>query len=168
MKRLQIQDLPSDDILDKAGWLYADIFLGLMIVFLATVTFTPTIQNQKPLLQQSSARNQGAIPNSSIYAEGLAISSVTPDINQIKNGISNFIKSISLPSNSKITYFEVVGHFNAQSETSQQGMSRAIKFALDLKSQDPALMNSIPIGISSSSATPDSEVTLKVTFGSNK
>ena len=33
-------DRDADDTL-LAGWMYADLFLGLMVVFLATVTFIP-------------------------------------------------------------------------------------------------------------------------------
>ena len=31
----------GEDVTNQAGWMYADLFLGLMVVFLATVTFIP-------------------------------------------------------------------------------------------------------------------------------
>ena len=33
----------GDEILDKAGWMYADLFLALMVIFLATISFVPSL-----------------------------------------------------------------------------------------------------------------------------
>ena len=33
----------AEDATEQAGWMYADLFLGLMVIFLATISFVPTI-----------------------------------------------------------------------------------------------------------------------------
>ena len=41
MKRTNLRKAP-EDTLKLAGWMYADMLLGLMVIFLATVSFLPT------------------------------------------------------------------------------------------------------------------------------
>jgi hypothetical protein len=31
----------GEDVTEKAGWMYADLFLALMVIFLATISFVP-------------------------------------------------------------------------------------------------------------------------------
>ena len=33
----------TEEVLDKAGWMYADLFLALMVIFLATISFVPSL-----------------------------------------------------------------------------------------------------------------------------
>ena len=46
----------QEDTTAQAGWMYADLFLALMVVFLATISFVPTFNGNSNLVN----KNQGS------------------------------------------------------------------------------------------------------------
>ena len=60
--RLHEASTLDDDMSDKAGWMYADLFLALMVIFLATISFVPEIkaanENSNQVRIQSSKVKQ--------------------------------------------------------------------------------------------------------------
>ena len=38
----------GEDVTEKAGWMYADLFLALMVIFLATISFVPNTRTAPP------------------------------------------------------------------------------------------------------------------------
>ena len=57
--------ISDDDMSDKAGWLYADLFLALMVIFLATISFVPEIR------QVGEDSNSVRIQSSTMEREGI-------------------------------------------------------------------------------------------------
>ena len=45
MKTRIVKAHEEEDATEQAGWLFADSFLALMIIFLATISFVPDINN---------------------------------------------------------------------------------------------------------------------------
>ena len=62
----------EEDMTGLAGWMYTDLLLALMVVFLATISFVPTINGRTPKVETSltdmtSLRYQN--PLSAVYQE---------------------------------------------------------------------------------------------------
>lgn len=39
--RRRVEEIEAEDATLLAGWMYADLLLGLMVIFLATISFVP-------------------------------------------------------------------------------------------------------------------------------
>ena len=80
MRKRQEEGKTEDSTL-LAGWMYADLFLAMMVIFLATVTFIPEYIGNLDQTATNSAYNY-----QEIYKKPLA---VVLDINQPQLGFEN-------------------------------------------------------------------------------
>ena len=57
LRKFRMQDSEiqehEEDLLGLAGWMYADLFLALMVIFLATISFVPALVHNPVLKPQA-------------------------------------------------------------------------------------------------------------------
>lgn len=142
-----------------AGWMYADLFLALMVVFLATVTFIPEYLGR---LDQSATNS--AFVYQEIYKEPMVVVYEGFDGNLIKRDINAFLKSERLTNDSKIIYVQVVGSYDPKMEDRIVAIERAQQFSkkLDLFLVDYFANPSTTL--STTTSIPKNRVVVKFTF----
>jgi hypothetical protein len=89
-----------EDASHLAGWMYADLLLALMVIFLATISFVPNFTNSSAAVttqikQISSGYN---------YNRGLSLVYNGFDSNLIMKDIENFKVKEGLPADAEIIY----------------------------------------------------------------
>lgn len=127
MRKTRTPQLEEEDATSMGGWLFADSFLALMVIFLATISFVPAIGGTT-----ANNSNIGAIGGKN-YVKGLNLVYDNFDINQIKLDISEFEKNEGLPPGSTVAYAKVVAGFNPKVETFDDGRFKAILFATKIQ-----------------------------------
>jgi hypothetical protein len=147
----------SSDTSFLAGWMYADLFLALMVVFLATISFVPAYL--------SSANKVNSSYNYvKIYHEPLIVFYDSFDAKLLKNDIDYFLKTRGLPNTTDAIYAQVIGGYAKDTEDSTVAIQRALRFSQEIDASGiPALAN-VSTTLSSSSTLAPGRVALKLTF----
>ena len=118
----------EEDATHQGGWLFADSFLALMVIFLATISFVPSLGGGL-----TGTGNIGNIAGGN-YVKGLNIAYEKFDAAQIQKDIEGFIIAEKLPRSSKVLFAKIVGGFNPATENEEDGKFRALIFSANLKS----------------------------------
>ena len=123
-RRIRIEE---EDATSQAGWLFADSFLALMVIFLATISFVPALTSGVVMGSGSVGKIAG-----SNYITGLVLTYDKFDAVAIERDVAAFIKNENLSPNSEVMYARIVGGYTA-SEGSDAGKVRAIEVSVKLK-----------------------------------
>jgi len=153
-----------EDILPQAGWMYADLFLALTVIFLATISFVPEY-GQIGDFNATKSINPGVNTATSFnYAKGYTLLVPLDKYDQVENKVSEFLAQEKLDSSTEIIFAQIVGGFNPQSEKPNDGQIRAIKFAVELNKFYPKLLLNAQRFIDSSPTIAPGNVALRLTF----
>lgn len=140
------------------GWLFADSFLALMIIFLATISFIPAFGG--------AVTNSGNVGNigGNNYVRGLNLVYETFDVNKIETDLASYYRKEGLSATSQILYAKVVGGFDGKSENEEDGRFRALIFAAKLKKFEVAPFTNAKVDLGSSSLLKPSQIVLRLTI----
>ncbi len=158
----------EEDMSEKAGWMYADLFLALMVVFLATISFVPEIrasdENANQVRIQSSKIKQSTNFN---FDRGLTLLLKTPDGKLVSSKIRSFLAEENLPSDAQVVFMKVIGGFDATPGSDSDATTRAIKYGMQLKKDNPVLFSNSTLSVDISKSVPSDRVALVLTFSGN-
>ena len=140
-KRIQIEE---EDVTSQAGWLFADSFLGLMVIFLATISFVPALTTGVV----TGSGSVGKIAGSN-YIKGLVLTYNKLDIEKIQQDIAAYITNEKLSPTSEVIYARIVGGYKA-SEGVDAGNVRAIEVSVQLKKSGMSYFENTSIDLSAS------------------
>jgi hypothetical protein len=154
----------QEDILPQAGWMYADLFLALTVIFLATISFVPAF-SQGQVLNGVDNSDVGVNTATSFnYSKGYTLLVPTDKFEQVPAKVSEFLKQEKLDSNTEIIFVQLVGGFDPKTETPNDGQLRAITFAVELNKNYPDLLINAQRFIESSPNVAPGNVALRLTF----
>ena len=150
----------GEDVTDKAGWMYADLFLALMVVFLATISFVPDLRSA---------------PTSGSSAEGTAVASATMnqggklqysvfDAEKLKIDIEAYKKANGLSTSSNIVYVQTIGGYDRATQKINDGTITAVNFSLQMKNARPEYFTQAAFKIATDSGLPKNTVSLRFVF----
>ena len=140
-----------------AGWMYADLFLALMVVFLATISFVPTYL--------SGARQVGSSYSYvKIYHEPLIVVYDNFNAAQIKKDIEWFLKTRNLPNTTDAVYAQIIGGYSKTNEQSTVAIDRALRFSQLLDQANLAALSNVATSLSSSSSLDPGKIAVKFSF----
>jgi len=148
----------GEDVTDKAGWMYADLFLALMVIFLATISFVPEFR---------------AAPTSNVEGTSVASSTMTKGANfqysgfdpeKLKADIAKYRLENNLSSASKIVYVQVSGGYDSAKQNVNAGTVTAINFSVNMKKDLPDLFDSADFKIDTSADLGPNSVSLRIVF----
>lgn len=162
MIRTKFSESEEEDVSFLAGWMYADLFLAMMVIFLATVTFIPEYIGKLDQTATNSAYNY-----SEIYKKPMVVAYDGFDAKQIKQDVAAFLKSEKLPADSDIIYIQVVGPYLANSESPADAITRAQNFSRKLDLVDSGLFTNASTTLSSTTSIPINRIAVKFTFAVN-
>jgi hypothetical protein len=151
--------LQEEDVTTQAGWLFADSFLALMVIFLATISFVPSIGGGGAI---SSAGNIGNLAGGN-YIKALNLAYDSFDATQINSDIAAFLKAEELPVSTTVLYGKVVGGFNA-SEAESDGAYRALVFSVKLQTADSAYFRNTKFDFGASKLLKPDQIVLRLTL----
>jgi hypothetical protein len=153
-----------EDVLPQAGWMYADLFLALTVIFLATISFVPAIGQVGDFNTNNNAVVSVNTATSFNYAKGYTLLVPVGDFKQVPAKVSEFLRQEKLDSNTEIIFAQIVGGFNPQTEKENDGQLRAITFALELNKNYPELLINAQRFVESSPNIAPGNVALRLTF----
>jgi hypothetical protein len=150
-----------EDVTHLAGWMYADLLLALMVIFLATISFVPLLSAPADGISQSSSTRTNLGKN---YKLGLSFVYDNFDAAQITQDISLFKVHEGLSANSRIIYAQLTGGYDPKLEDENTGKVRALDFSLKLNRSLPSLFSKSATYISATTSLKSNEIGLKITF----
>jgi len=151
----------AEDVSEQAGWMYADLFLAMMALFLATISFVPQLTK---LPQNSAQTEQATVKVGKQFDRGANQLYATFDASQIKADLTSFENKQSYPPNSTVLYAQVIGGYDAKKQTSSDGTVAAIGFSIKLKNSLPTIFGSTNFDASGDPSVPVGSVILRMTF----
>lgn len=189
MKRQRLtSEIAEENTADQAGWMYADLLLALMVIFLATISFVPqfldTYVPSGSGVGNSSQQGSGGMgigdgsagtgtsnrPSSGIpdadytFDQGLALFYEDFDLNTFVADVENFRLQENLGENFEIVFAQITGGYDAKTESAEKGTLRAIAFSIKLKESNLDYLNNTSTSIRTSPEVPSNKVLVRFTF----
>jgi hypothetical protein len=163
MSDAELQGLESheEDLLGLAGWMYADLFLALMVIFLATISFIPSLVHNPVLKPQA----QTSVQANANHFKALSITLNNPDVATIEKLIYNFQLSEGLNQGDPVVYAQIIGGYNSAYEAPEAGAMRAVVLSTKLQTAKSGMFRGMAANIDSSSKIHNDEIALVLTFG---
>ena len=154
----------EDDLSGLAGWMYADLLIGLMVIFLATITFVPNIN----LLGLSGNSNTGK-PYFYTYArvlEDKPLSILVEDsqIPRLENLISDFKAKNGIGADAKIAYVQIVGSYRADLENREVGVSRALALSQQIEQRYKGIFEAASTTFNTTTTLPSNQAVIRILF----
>ena len=189
MKRQRLtSEVAEENTADQAGWMYADLLLALMVIFLATISFVPqfldTYVPSGSGVGNSSQQGSGGMgigdgsagtgtsnrPSSGIpdadytFDQSLALFYEDFDLNTFVADVENFRLQENLGENFEIVFAQITGGYDAKTESPEKGTLRAIAFSIKLKESNLDYLNNTSTSIRTSPEVPSNKVLVRFTF----
>ena len=158
--RSAVQEDLEDDLTPQAGWMYADLFLALMVIFLATISFVPQLSNNASKFRTAAIQPKSAYN----YDKGLSLVYEKFDLAKISADIANFEKLENLPEETDVIYAQIVGGYDSKNESPQKGTLRALAFSFLLNSSNTPLFMQAATNLGSSDQIKPNQILLRLTF----
>jgi hypothetical protein len=148
----------EEDSTHQGGWLFADSFLALMVIFLATISFVPSLGGGL-----TGTGNIGNIAGGN-YVKGLNIAYEKFDAVQIQKDIDGFIAGEKLPKSSKVLFAKIVGGYNPKNESENEGKYRALLFSAQITKAQIAYFQDSKVDLGASSLLKPNQIVLRLTL----
>jgi len=146
-----------DDVTGQAGWMYTDLLLGLMVVFMATVSFIPEASlTKKPSAYVYTQRFD------QVFEQVYVIEN--SDSTLINQEVTAFLLLNNLPEQSVIVQAQFVGGFNANVETPTDGINRAVGFSAKVDAGDPEILSKAATSVDASGQIDPGEIVVRLRF----
>lgn len=148
----------EEDATSMGGWLFADSFLALMVIFLATISFVPSLGGSV-----SNGSNIGNIGGSN-YVRGLNLVYETFDSGVILADIAKYEKSEGISLGAEVMYAKITGGYLKGQESETDGRFRAILFAAQIKKANLKAFANTKIDLGANSNLNPQQIVLRLTF----
>jgi hypothetical protein len=157
-KRIAFEE---EDATSQAGWLFADSFLALMVIFLATISFVPVIGGGGVL----GTGKVGKIAGTN-YVDGMVLAYEKVDSERISQDIEAYVADRKLSGLAGVLYAKIIGGHTTQ-EGESTGIENAMTFAVDLKNANNPYFTNAKIELGASDLIPSKTVVLRLTLSPN-
>jgi hypothetical protein len=158
--RKRASHVEEEDASHLAGWMYADLLLALMVIFLATISFVPNLSNSS-----SSVTTQiKQISSGYNYNKGLSLVYNGFDSKLIADDIASFKVKEGLPEDAEIIYAQILGGFDLKTESADDGKLRALEFSIKLSKDNPQLFADAATNLGTNLVLKPNEIALRLTF----
>jgi hypothetical protein len=152
----------EEDLTFLAGWMYADLFLAMMVVFLATISFVPEYFGNNQENETDTAYNY-----TQIYKEPMVAVYEGFDSQRIANDIRAFIADKRLSPDAEIIYAQIIGAYNKNLESPADAIYRAQQFSSKMDVSNIGFLNNASTTLSSTTSVAPNRVVVKFTFAAN-
>ena len=149
--RRQVEDATS-----QGGWLFADSFLALMVIFLATISFVPNLSASTPPDQ--------AIGSAGNYKNAFVMVFENYDRTLLESELKAFFTSEELPLGTKVLYAEILGGYDPATEAEYDGNLKGLAFAVALKQDNLPVFSAATINVGASSSIETNQILVRLTL----
>lgn len=154
----------EEDVTGQGGWLFADSFLALAVVFLATISFVPpTLQGSGGTVSGINSGDIGTIAGMN-YVKGLNLAYDTFDAAKIQSDIAAFIASEKLSPNTSVLYAKVIGGYDKATETAEDGQLRGLLFSINLRKANLSYIADTKFDLGATELIEPTQVVLRMTL----
>lgn len=158
----------QEDTSSLAGWMFADLFLALTVIFLATVSFIPSGKvNDSNTKDLASAKlNYDLLTKSQItlISNGFINTYQKDDTRAFGLDLEKYLENRDLPNNTKALYLEVLGHTDSAGELNDLGNLSALNFVINARKDQAKHLDTTTTSINLSPDVPSGFIKIKVTF----
>ena len=161
MRQISEEVIEEDDVTFLAGWMYADLFLAMMVVFLATISFVPEY------FGNNTKTTVDAYNYTQIYKKPMIVTYEGFNGQLIEADIQAFILDNNLPPDTEIVYAQIVGSYNKNIESASEAIIRAQQFSTKMDMSNIKLLSKASTTFSSTTSIPANRIVVKFTFASN-
>jgi hypothetical protein len=160
MRKRQVEGEAEDATL-LAGWMYADLLLGLMVIFLATISFVPIDNFVSKSLVKATYKQVDKAFN---FNRGLSLVYEKFDAKGLEVDIEAFKKREGLDNDSEIIFAQILGGYDPKTEDVQTGRNRALVYSFSLTQDANGLFNNASVTAGGESSLTKDQVALRLTF----
>jgi hypothetical protein len=143
--------------------MYADLLLGLMVIFLATISFVPMNNYISKSLVKASYKQTDKAFN---FNRGISLIYRKYDALSIEKDIASFKNREGLDNNSQIIFVQILGGFDPVVESPDIGRNRALLYSFKLAQDSRGLFSSAAVTAGGDSNLKPGEIALRLTFAS--
>lgn len=151
----------SEDATLLAGWMYADLLLGLMVIFLATISFVPIDNFISKSLVKATYKQVDKAFN---FNRGISLIYNKFDALALEKDISAFKRREGLDNNAEIIFAQILGGYDPKSETVDDGRNRALLYSFNLSQEQSGLFKSTSVTADGDLSLKPGEIALRLTF----
>ena len=158
-----------EDVTGQAGWMFSDMLIALMVVFLATITFIPqfSTSGSSSVVKGNSSSGTGGISGSYTYTEhfdgAFARAYRIDELDRLMGDIAAYLKANSIPADAVADSTQFVGGYT-KDETSAAAIARALEFNKVVGSMAPRLLEHASTILNSSPKLATDLVAIRITF----
>ena len=134
----------AEDATLLAGWMYADLLLGLMVIFLATISFVPIDNFISKSLVKATYKQVDKAFN---FNRGLSLVYDKFDAKSLEADIEAFKKREGLDNNSEIIFAQILGGYDPKTENVETGRNRALIYSFSLTEDQNGLFRNDPYDV---------------------
>ena len=151
----------AEDATLLAGWMYADLLLGLMVIFLATISFVPIDNFVSKSLVKATYKQVDKAFN---FNRGLSLVYDKFDAKGLEQDIEAFKKREGLDNNSEIIFAQILGGYDPKIEDEQTGRNRALIYSFSLTQDTSGLFKNASVTAGGESELKPNQIALRLTF----
>ncbi len=151
----------AEDATLLAGWMYADLLLGLMCIFLATISFVPIDNFISSTLVKT---NYKQVDRGFNFNRGLSLVYDEYNSKALSSDIQAFKDKERLSADTEIIFAQVLGGYNAKIESPEAGRNRALAYSFKLSEDMPDLFASAATVAGADDSLKTTEIALRLTF----
>ena len=155
-RRIRERRREVEDATSQGGWLFADSFLALMVIFLATISFVPNLGNSTPPDQ--------AVGSSGNYKNAFVMVFDSYNRTLLETELTDFLASEKLPVGTKVLYAEILGGYDSATEAEYDGNLKGLAFAVALKQDNLPLFSSATINVGASTSIESNQILVRLTL----
>lgn len=145
-----------EDATSQGGWLFADSFLALMVIFLATISFVP-------ILSSSTSPDQ-ASGTSGNYKNAFVMVFDSYDPLEITRQLQEFFVSEELPLSTQVLYAEILGGYDSATEEEYDGNLKGLAFAIRIKQDSLPGFADATVNVGATPSIKANQVLLRLTL----
>jgi len=162
MRRRNIEHTQEDASL-LAGWMYSDLLLALMVIFLATISFVPATNYFSSSLVKVAYKQTNKALN---YNRGITL--IYRNFNPIalEKDIAALKVREGIEKSSDIIFVQILGGYDKKMESQDIGRNRALLFSFKLTQESNSPFTHSSITADGDSNLNPNEIGLRLTFAS--
>ena len=161
--RSQVEDSSS-----QAGWMFADLFLALTVIFLATVSFIPSGNtgsiSQSGKKENPQSRNQIQDEEIALISNGFIGEYPAGSTTKFISDLKSYFEIQGIPSGSSALFLEVIGNTSEYGIANDAGNLDSLNFVIDLRKEIPEVLDGTNTSIYLSPEVKPGTVRVKITF----
>ena len=159
--RRRLDEATTEDATLLAGWMYADLLLGLMVIFLATISFVPIDNFVSKSLVKASYKQVDKAFN---FNRGLSLVYDKFDAAALEKDIKAFKNREGLDNNAQIIFAQILGGYDPKSESAETGRNRALIYSFSLTKDANGLFKDASVTAGGDEGLKKDQIALRLTF----